>query len=519
MNNSDEPEKTKLKRQSAISPGGQLNQSDVARELSELASTSKSGAGESRRGFLRDSSLWLASTLPTAAAAKTASAANVTQEHSQSDNQRYDLIRIGLIGCGRSGTQLCAAAMSTSRVQLTAMADVTPSRIQQAIRPLKSRSPQAFQVEAANRFVGEKGYLSLLESGVDAVIVAVPYAMRAEVATAACRRGVHVYVEQPFAVLPNQLHSLPEYASQPQAQQIASGFSRIYVGSRFRLANELEAVVARIRDGLIGNVESIHGDYRAGLAWPKSLIRLADNIEQATADPSVQRSVLSGSAHHYWQACKALAGDGTLKYRASFIELCNQILQPMESLSCLKPEACGMGPRSPSRTPGLMKMASVRGESHVEYGCGAVDSRVRFNFVPTVATNEPTDALSEACEIPVTSRVQLTRSRDHALEQIVVRGSLGSCDLLRGQFYDFHGRLLEKVSVGKSGRCDEILEWIEQLERRPGQPTGDQIPVRAVDSLLAAMMAQIACETGEFQTPQSALQSDFAYSENDLRFG
>ncbi|RMF39324.1 MAG: hypothetical protein D6753_14050 [Planctomycetota bacterium] len=118
---------------------------------------------ETRRGFFRDSSLWLAAALPTAGRVG-----------------HRDRIDLGLLGCDRRSVELVASMLSafpTSR--LVAIADRFPDRVQAAVRGLKSRFPAQFAVDKATRYAGPGAGERLAEMPADAVVAWSPPPCRA----------------------------------------------------------------------------------------------------------------------------------------------------------------------------------------------------------------------------------------------------------------------------------------------------------------------------------------------------
>ena len=101
-----------------------------------------------------------------------------------------DEIRVGVIGIGNMGTAHTAtiAQGNIHGMKLTAVCDVNPARLEVCAE----RFPQAARFDS---------WPALLESGMtDAVIVAVPHPMHAEIASAALRAGLHVLTEKPIDI-------------------------------------------------------------------------------------------------------------------------------------------------------------------------------------------------------------------------------------------------------------------------------------------------------------------------------
>lgn len=409
---------------------------------------------DSRREFIRGSSLLLATALP---GGKPASAAAV---------------RLGLVGCGRSGLRLAGEAMqhTSAQVDLVAMADAFGDRVQQAARSLKGRGKERYQVQTTTRFVGPEAYLALLDMDLDAVIVATPHHLRAKIVQASAAAGKHVYVEQPLAIDSNGLRDFlrAEHAAE-------SGQLRIGVGNRVHLRS-CEPAVSVIRSQLIGNVECIVAEHRTPA--------LRDSHSETCAEPL-----------RNWQEFERYRGDGTLRHRAALADLALQLL---------------------GETP-----VEARVLSHVAYGDGELDSRVGYEFTSGAQ---------------LVSRVHAAANIHSAEDNIVIFGSQGKCDLTRGRFYDFDNRLIRKVAPRSAPRAETLWEFFDHLtgrEKKAFNPSGSvrtqltpgHFPRNrgeedrfsdeclASDAALSAIMGQLACELGQRQTRCSALRSNFRFPD------
>ena len=98
-------------------------------------------------------------------------------------------LKVGLIGAGGRGGSLASYLVKDKRARLVALCDVFDSQIEKA----KKRIP----IEDVKVY---KDYRKLLESDVDAVIIATPVYLHPEHLEAAVQAGKHVYVEKPAGV-------------------------------------------------------------------------------------------------------------------------------------------------------------------------------------------------------------------------------------------------------------------------------------------------------------------------------
>jgi len=136
------------------------------------------------------------------------------------------MIRIGIIGLGNMGTLHGKLLMQNPDVEISAVADLDPTRVK----------------DAATLF-GCRGYDdvdALLASGIDMVFIAVPNTKHAEFAIRALDRGIHVFVEKPLAT------SLSDARGVEEAER--SSGKRLFIGYNRRFApiyRETKRIVSR----------------------------------------------------------------------------------------------------------------------------------------------------------------------------------------------------------------------------------------------------------------------------------
>jgi myo-inositol 2-dehydrogenase / D-chiro-inositol 1-dehydrogenase len=144
-----------------------------------------------RRGFLQAAA---------GAAAATTLAAAVPHVHAGENNT----LKIALVGCGGRGTGAAANALSTSGgpVQLTALADVFPQRIETSRKNLEKLFADKLDVPPDRQFVGFDAYRKAIDAvapgGV--VLLATPPAFRPIHLEYAVEKGCHAFMEKSFAV-------------------------------------------------------------------------------------------------------------------------------------------------------------------------------------------------------------------------------------------------------------------------------------------------------------------------------
>lgn len=165
-------------------------------------------------------------------------------------------VRVGFVGCGEHATAVLLPAVQEIGVDLAALCDLDRRRAQRAAR----------------RFGGFRAYQDLHsmidEMDLDAVLVCGPPEMHAEAATAALRRGCHVWTEAPPAPTSGEAQRLSELAAE-------SGLV-FHVGLTMRFAPAYERLGAVLAEQ-IGEVASFEVSLHAR--------RLPDHDEPLLFEP------------------------------------------------------------------------------------------------------------------------------------------------------------------------------------------------------------------------------------------
>jgi predicted dehydrogenase len=145
--------------------------------------------------------------------------------------------RIGLIGCGYWGSNLCRVLAQHAHVDLRWICDPSPKALEKAGR-LAPKAGLLSSVEAA-----------LADGEVDGVVVAVPVENHYQVAMAALRAGKHVLVEKPLSRTVDEAISLCEEADR-RHQVLMVGHTFLYNGT-------VRRIKAMIDDGELGEIRYI----------------------------------------------------------------------------------------------------------------------------------------------------------------------------------------------------------------------------------------------------------------------
>jgi predicted dehydrogenase len=174
-----------------------------------------------------------------------------------------DKIRVGLVGCGARGTGAAMnCAIADPAVEIVALADVFPDRIEECLARLKNdragkewscsrewKDSHRVKLTRDTCFSGFEGYRQLLQAGVDYVILAGPPQFRPAQLQAAVAAGKHVFMEKPVGVDPVGIRAI--LAASEAARQKGLG---IVAGTQRRHQAAYVETMKRVRDGAIGEI-------------------------------------------------------------------------------------------------------------------------------------------------------------------------------------------------------------------------------------------------------------------------
>lgn len=176
-----------------------------------------------------------------------------------------DIIRLGLVGCGGRGTGAAAQALQADPgARLVAVADAFADRLEASLANLKRHKEIGDQVavDEDHRFTDFDGYQRVIESEVDAVLLATPPHFRPIQFRACIEAGKHVFAEKPVAVDAPGVRSVLETTEMARQKGVC-----VVSGLNGRYAPGLQEMVARIRDGAIGDVLALHAARYGGGVW------------------------------------------------------------------------------------------------------------------------------------------------------------------------------------------------------------------------------------------------------------
>ena len=147
-------------------------------------------------------------------------------------------IRIGIVGAGKMGLSHFAIANALPGATVVAVCDTS-----------------RYVLSVLRKYTGVATYTAyedmIDEARLDCVIIATPSATHFECARYALERNLHLFVEKPLTLSPNESRALADLATQRQRVN--------QVGFHYRFLGTFQEARRLVRTGAIGTVASIHG--------------------------------------------------------------------------------------------------------------------------------------------------------------------------------------------------------------------------------------------------------------------
>lgn len=177
-----------------------------------------------------------------------------------------DALRIGVIGCGGRGTGAAINCLEAAEgVEIVALGDLVPDRLESSYRKLMEKFPDRVRVPAGNRFTGFDNHLKVCAlPEVNLIVTAAPPGFRPIHLKAAVEAGKHVFMEKPVAVDPAGVRSVIASSEAAAAKGLA-----VVAGTQRRHQKSYLELMRRIRDGQIGEIVGAQCYWNQGDLWVK----------------------------------------------------------------------------------------------------------------------------------------------------------------------------------------------------------------------------------------------------------
>jgi predicted dehydrogenase len=154
------------------------------------------------------------------------------------------------IGVGNRGSFLLQGVLRQPNAKVLALCDIKPDRLDKAASAAARDKPATYT--DWQRIIDRKD--------VDAVFIATPPHLHAEMAVAAIKAGKHVYCEKPIGITPSQIRAILDAAKTSNKVFVA--------GQQLRSQKQLGETIRKIHEGVIGDVIMIKAQRHAAADLP-----------------------------------------------------------------------------------------------------------------------------------------------------------------------------------------------------------------------------------------------------------
>lgn len=198
-------------------------------------------------------------------------------------------IKIGVIGTGVRGKGLMNIINDIENINVVACCDTIPFRLEEGLKTTNGLA------------IGYSNYLELLkDKNVDAVIVAVPFYLHAQVSIDALDAGKHVYCEKTLA---------KGYAGvQNLLTKVKSSKKIFQVGHQYHSSRLYTHIVELIKQGKVGNISAFECQWNRHNNWRRSV-----------SNPALERAI-------NWRMYKEYSGGLLAELSSHQIEFVNWVL-------------------------------------------------------------------------------------------------------------------------------------------------------------------------------------------------
>ena len=207
----------------------------------------------------------------------------------------FDTLKIGVIGTGDRGGGLTQLIKNIDGMEVTACSDIIPFRLEDC---LKNASPNA---------KGYENYRDLLDDpNVDAIIIAVPYALHDDILVDAMQTGKHIYCEKTMIKGADAAVDLVD-----KVQNYSGTFQ---VGHQYHSSRLYHKVVEMIHKDYIGYVQSIECQWNRNADWRRPV-----------PDPKWERMI-------NWRMYREYSGGLAAELCSHQMDICNWIAGEMPEM-------------------------------------------------------------------------------------------------------------------------------------------------------------------------------------------
>jgi predicted dehydrogenase len=187
-------------------------------------------------------------------------------------------IRLALIGCGNRGSGAVTNALETrgqGPIKLFAMADLHLAQIEKKLASFEPRFGKEIDVSNDRKFIGFEAYkqaIDVLRPGDVAMCTTRAYIRPIHVEYAV-KKGIHVFMEKPFASDPKGLHRMLRAGEAAEKKGV-----KIAAGLQCRHSPARAALIDKINSGEMGEISYVRANRLTGRSWMKNQGDKSNNL-------------------------------------------------------------------------------------------------------------------------------------------------------------------------------------------------------------------------------------------------
>ena len=170
-------------------------------------------------------------------------------------------LKVALVGCGGRGTGAANQTLNVGGAKIVAMADAFRDRLDGCYDQLNERHKENLDVPEDRKFVGFDAYLKAIEVA-DVVILTTPPGFRPMMFEAAVKAGKHVFMEKPVATDAPGIRKVLAAAKEADEKKL-----KVVVGLQRHYQNVYKETLARIKEGMIGDIVAAQCYWNGGGVW------------------------------------------------------------------------------------------------------------------------------------------------------------------------------------------------------------------------------------------------------------
>ncbi len=208
--------------------------------------------------------------------------------------------KVGLVGCGGRGTGAIQNIMDAAKrlgceVKLAAAADFFPEKAKAICAK--------YGIDEKFAFGGASGYLNVIATDCDIVLLCTPPFFRARQAAACIAAGKHIFAEKPVATDPRGLREFLKVVADAKAKNLS-----ILSGTLHRHSNRFLRQIGPIQKGAIGKIMAGRVYRCHGSMWVRP-----------RRPEDTNASYLANNWYHFWE----MSGDQVTEQAIHEVDLAN----------------------------------------------------------------------------------------------------------------------------------------------------------------------------------------------------